>query len=274
MANCGGGGAGGRISVHARHRIDYGGLYRTVGGSSNTFNGGPGTVYTYQSKRGPQYREIKYNSNLNETDYKPQHSKIKIDNEMKISKSYAVIMDQNKEKSLYEFDELLVAGKAHVQFYHPFAASNLSVYAKEVTGDKTGVIRVHDRQSLFVFIVQSTHTYMDAPCGFYVSEYAEIILPSEVIIRGEEVTLRGRLRGAESIVIERDGNLIMQGTAHTADLSDEANWFHGHPFFPFTPGLFKVPILTVTNRGTLKISMNPVVPVMNVAGLRTKKGKF
>ena len=181
-------------------------------------------------------------------------------------------MDQNKEQSLYDVDELYVSGKAHVQFYHPYSSKNLSVYAREVTGDKTGVIRVNDKQSLFVFIVQSTHTYMDAPCGFYVSDYAEIILPSEVIIRGEAVTLRGRMRGCEKLVIERGGNLVIKGAAHTADIGDEANWFGGHPFFPFTAGLLKLPELSITNSGTFKVEMNPVVPVLEIAEFTVKKG--
>lgn len=260
--------------MHARHRIDYGGKFRSSGGSSNTYHGGPGTVYTYQSRRGPQYREIKYNPTLNETDYKPEHSRFMVSNEGKQTGSYGVIMDQNREQSLYDVDELYVGGKAHVQFYHPYAASNLSVYAREVTGDKTGVIRIHDRQSLFVFIIQSTHTYMDAPCGFFVSDYAEIILPSEVIIRGEDVTLRGRMRGCESLVIERGGKLAIQGAAHTAGLGDEADWFKGHPFYPFTAGLIKLPILSITNGGTFKVQMNPVVPVLEVAELSVKKGTY
>lgn len=272
---CGGGGAGGRIAVHARHRIDYGGRFRSSGGSgSNSNHGGPGTIYTYQSRRGPQYREIKYNLHLNTTDYKPEHSKIMVDNEGKLTTSYGVMMDEEKEQSVYDINEFYIGGKAHLQFYHPSTAKNLSVYAREVLGDKTGVIRVNDRQSLFVFIVQSTHTYMDAPCGFYVSDYAEVVLPSEVILRGEDVTLRGRMRGCETLVVERGGNIVIQGKAHTADIGDEADWFKSHPFYPFTEGLFKVPKLSVKNSGSFKVEMNPVVPVLEIAELNIKKGKF
>ena len=195
-----------------------------------------------------------------------------INNEAKSTGAYGVIMDQNKEQSLYDVDELYVSGKAHVQFYHPYSAKNLSVYAREVTGDKTGVIRVNDKQSLFVYIIQSTHTYMDAPCGFFVSDYAEIILPSEVIIRGEDVTIRGRVRGCETMVIERGGTVVIRGTAHTASIGDEANWFGGHPFFPFTPGLVKLPEISVTNNGNFKVEMNPVVPTLEIAEFTVKKG--
>ena len=229
-------------------------------------------MYMYQSRRGPQYREIKYNPSLNSTEYKPEHAKIKVDNEGVVSQSYAVVIDDLR--SLYEIEELLVAGKAHVSFYHPISAANLSIYAKEITGDKTGVVRVGNRQSLFVFIVQSTHTYMDAPCGFYVSEFGEMVLPTEVILRGEQVVLKGRMRGVETLVVERDGNLIVQGTAHTTDIGDEANWFVAHPFYPFTAGLFKIPKLSVNNRGTFKLEMNPVVPVLNVGELSIKKGNI
>ena len=83
--HCGCGGSGGRIGVHARHRIDYGGTFKSSGGKSNACSGGPGTVYTYQSRRGPQYREIKYNVHLNMTEYEPEHSAFSIDNEALVS---------------------------------------------------------------------------------------------------------------------------------------------------------------------------------------------
>ena len=178
-----------------------------------------------------------------------------------------------KDNVHYEFDEMLVEGKAHVAFYHPTRAANLTVYAREITGDKTGVIRLSARQRLFVFIVQSTHTYMDAPCGFYVDNYAELILPTEVILRGEETTLLGRVTGIESLVIERNGMLIVQGSAHTAKLADESKWFESNPFYPFTPGWIQIPKVKVTNKGSMKIDMNPVDPQLDIGELSIKKGE-
>ena len=123
----GGGGSGGRIGIHVDFKNKYGGTYRAVGGSGNSkaLVGGAGTVYKYESKRGPQYREIKYNPDGNFTDFKPEHSKVKIDNEGRDSNSPAVIME--KESLFYEFDEMQVAGKSHVVFYHPIGTRNVTV---------------------------------------------------------------------------------------------------------------------------------------------------
>lgn len=82
-------------------------------------------------------------------------------------------------------------GHATVTFYHPVGAKNVTVIAHEVTGDKTGLIKLSSRQRLFVFVVESTHTYMDAPCGFHVEEYAEIVFPTDVVLRGEVSIIKG-----------------------------------------------------------------------------------
>lgn len=86
-----------------------------------------------------------------------------------------------------------VENHATVVFYHPKLAKNVTVIAHEVTGDKTGIIKLTKRQRLFVFVVESTHTYMDAPCSFFVDDYAEIIFPTHVVLRGETSTIKGKI---------------------------------------------------------------------------------
>ena len=268
----GGGGAGGRIGIHVDFRNKFGGAFRAIGGQGNSKYraGGPGTVYKYESRRGPQYREIKYNPEGNFTEFKPEHSKVKVDNERRETESPAVIMEN--EKLFYEFDEMQVEGRSHVVFYHPRGARNVTVVAHEVTGDKTGVIKMTSRQRLFVFVVQSTHTYLDVPCGFYIDEYAEIVFPTEVILRGETTTLRGRMTGVERLLIERNGNILISGIAHTAKLPEEAKWYNDRPFDPFTPGLFLIPELIVNNQGILTIVMNPARGKIVASDVVLKKG--
>lgn len=84
------------------------GLLRSVGGHSSNmlYAGAAGTVYKYESRRGPQYRELKYNPNGNFSYFKPQHSKIKIDNEDINVAIHSVIMEDNTV--FYEFDEMQV----------------------------------------------------------------------------------------------------------------------------------------------------------------------
>lgn len=84
------------------------GLLRSVGGhsSSMSYAGAAGTVYKYESRRGPQYRELKYNPNGNFSYFKPQHSKVKVDNEDINVPIQSVIMEENTV--FYEFDEMQV----------------------------------------------------------------------------------------------------------------------------------------------------------------------
>lgn len=233
--------------------------------------GAAGTVYKYESRRGPQYRELKYNPDVNLTAFKPEHSKVKVDNEKNNVATPTVIMEN--QTVFYEFDEIQVEGHSTVIFYHPETARNVTVIAHEVTGDKTGIIKLVARQRLFVFVVESTHTYMDAPCGFHVEDYAEIVFPTEVVLRGERSTIRGRMTGVEKLVLERNGMVEFGGTVHTAQLPEESEWLADNPFDPFTPGLIIVPQLIINNVGVVKVKMTPVRAVLDIADTTVKKGK-
>ena len=269
----GGGGSGGRIGIHVDFANKYGGTFRAVGGKADTKvrAGGAGTVYKYESDRGPQYRELKYDPDGNFTGFKPEHSKVKVDNEGRKTDSPAVIMENRT--LFYEFDEMQIEGRSHVVFYHPQKARNMTVIAHEVTGDKTGVIKMTSRQRLFVFVVESTHTYLDVPCGFYIDEYAEVVFPTKVILRGETTTLRGRLTGVDMLEVERDGNILVSGTAHTAELPQHAKWYNDRPFDPFTPGLLLIPELVVNNRGTFEVFVTPYRAEILASEVLLKKGR-
>ena len=194
-----------------------------------------------------------------------------MDNENNNVATPTVIMEN--QTVFYEFDEMQVEGHSTVIFYHPETARNVTVIAHEVTGDKTGIIKLVSRQRLFVFVVESTHTYMDAPCGFHVEDYAEIIFPTEVILRGESSTIRGRITGVERLVIERNGVIEFGGTAHTAQLPEESQWIADNPFDPFTPGLIIVPQLIISNTGVVKVKMTPIRVVLDIADTNVKKGE-
>ncbi len=194
-----------------------------------------------------------------------------MDNENNDVDTPTVIMEN--QTVFYEFDEMQVEGHSTVTFYHPQKARNVTVIAHEVTGNKTGIIKLVARQRLFVFVVESTHTYMDAPCGFHVEEYAEIVFPTEVILRGESSTIKGRMTGVEKLVLERNGMVEFGGTAHTALLPDESQWLADNPFDPFTPGLIIIPQFIINNLGVVKVRMTPVRVVLDIADTSVKKGK-
>lgn len=168
----------------------------------------------------------------------------------------------------------MLSGHSTVIFYHPQNARNVTVIAHEVTGDKTGIIKLMARQRLFVFVVESTHTYMDAPCGFHVDDYAEIVFPTEVVLRGESSTINGRMTGVEKLVVERNGLIEFGGTAHTAKLPEQAKWLDDNPFDPFTPGLIIIPLFIINNVGVARIKMTPVRAVLDIADTTVKKGCY
>lgn len=89
------------------------GKFRSVGGivTGNSGNAGAaGTVYKYESRRGPQYRELKYNPEANLTSFKPEHAKVKVDNENNDVATPTVIMEN--QTVFYEFDEMQLEGRA------------------------------------------------------------------------------------------------------------------------------------------------------------------
>ena len=71
--------------------------------------GAAGTVYKFESRRGPQYRELKYNPDTNITSFKPEHAKVKVDNENNNVATPTVIMEN--QTVFYEFDEMQVEGE-------------------------------------------------------------------------------------------------------------------------------------------------------------------
>ncbi|XP_019646039.1 PREDICTED: uncharacterized protein LOC109486623 [Branchiostoma belcheri] len=272
----GGGGAGGRIGIHIRHQNNYGGKFTAQGGSGGNANvdevgdGAAGTVYKYESRRGPQYRELKYNPNLNVTVFKPDHSKLKIDNGEKDVDHPAMVMEVNT--TFYEFDEIQVEGYSYVHFYHPEEAVNVTVVAHELTGNKKGLIRVQNRQRLFIHIVESTHTYLDAPCSFHVDQGGEVVLPTTVVLLSEMTVLEGRMTGVEELYIERNGELRITGTAHTASLPEEAQWYSDDPFEPYTPGLITAGSLTVNNLGKVTVELTPIHAMFDIGVVEIKDG--
>ncbi len=273
-AGSGGGGGGGRIAVHIDYSNVFGGIYSARGGANGQGNlagaqvGGPGTVYKYESNYGPQYRELKYNPRLNRTALQPQHSKLLVDNQDLDTDNPAIVMEE--DTVYYELDETQVEGYSYIHFYHPPQAVSVNIVIHELTGNRKGLVRVQDKQRLVIHFVASTHTYLDAPCGFHVDHGGEVILPSTLIVLAEAVILEGCMTGVEELTVERGGEFIIQGEASTGHLPDDEDWYLGGPQTSHTPGFINLQILTITSRGTLTIATNPHVSRVYAADLFVK----
>lgn len=172
----------------------------------------------------------------------------------------------------YEFDEVQVEGYAYVHFYHPGSAANVTVVIHELTGNKKGMVRVQSNQQVLVNFVQSTHTYLDAPCGFHVDRGGELVLPTTVFITSEQWILAGRLVGVEDLIIERGAELILIQEAHTKDVQSVDMMYLKSELDSFTPGLVQFGALVVNNDGVLTTLTNPVKSYIMTSTTSVKNG--
>ena len=268
------GGSGGRIAVLIEFQNNYGGDYLAHGGRSGDSSlqnaGGPGTLYKYESRRGPVYRDLKYNPRLNETLVEPEHSKLTVENFDLQTTNPAVVMESGS--IYYEFDEVQVEGYSYVHFYHPKTAKIVTVLIHELTGNKKGMIRVQADQQVTVHFVASTHTYLDTPCGFHVDIDGEIVLPTTVIMLTEKTILGGGMVGVEQLIIERSAKFLIENEARTADVFDFEAGVIQTAVHGTDPGHLKVPKLSVNNLGLFIIDLNPREAHIDASEFIVRKG--
>ena len=268
------GGSGGRIAVLIEYQNHYGGKYLAHGGLSGTSvaqnAGGPGTVYKYESARGPAYRELKYNPRLNETLIEPEHTKLTVENHNLQTTNPAVVMETGSD--YYEFNETQVEGYSYVHFYHPDEVDVVTVVIHELTGNKKGMIRVQDHQQVTIHFVASTHTYLDAPCGFHVDAGGEIVLPTTVVMLTEKTILGGGMVGVEELFVERNAEFIIDNDASTADSFNFRPGVIQTKLFGTDPGHLAIPEFAVNNKGLFTIDMNPRDPLIDAAEFTVRNG--
>ncbi|KAK3101710.1 hypothetical protein FSP39_005732 [Pinctada imbricata] len=272
----GNGGSGGRIALHISARNIYGGQYLAHGGTGGSStnhtisDGGPGTIYKYESARGPTYRDLKYNPRLNATLIQPEHRKLTVENADLKTINPAMVMENNS--IYYEFDEVQVEGYAYVHFYHPTGVHNVTVIIHELTGNKKGMVRVQSRQQVIIHYVESTNTYLDAPCGFHVDSGGEIVLPTDVYITAERTILAGRMIGVEHFVIERQAEFLIMEHAHTKDIKSLTLWYTDSGAQSYTPGLVEISDVIINNKGILTLLIDPLSPTLSSGTTTVKNG--
>ena len=268
------GGSGGRIAVLIEFQNNYGGDYLAHGGHSGDSNlqnaGGPGTLYKYESHRGPVYRDLKYNPRLNKTLVEPEHRKLTAENFDLQTTNPAVVMET--DSIYYEFDEVQVEGYSYVHFYHPKTAKIVTVLIKELTGNKKGMIRVQADQQVSIQFVASTHTYLDTPCGFHVDIDGEIVLPTTVIMLTEKTILGGGMVGVEELIIEKNAEFVIDSDIRTADGFDFEAGVIQTTVHGTDPGYLQVPKLSVNNLGLFTIDLNPREAHIDASEFIVRKG--
>lgn len=265
------GGSGGRIAAHIESTNLFAGSYLAHGGTSGDGvaqnAGGPGTIYKYESSRGPTYRELKYDPRLGKTVIKPEHRKITVENSGLQTTNPAVLMEENSD--YYEFEEIQVEGYSYVHFYHPANAAIVQVIVHELTGNKQGMLRVQSHQQLMVNFVEATHTYLDSPCGFHVDPDGEIILPSTYVMLTEKAILGGVMIGVEDLIIERNAEFEIDKNASTLGVTAISM---GVLQTSLNEGLVDIPDISVNNLGVFTANMNPRHPIIKAGNLNVRNG--
>ena len=268
------GGSGGRISILIEFQNNYGGQYLAHGGISGNGNqqnaGGPGTVLKYESRRGPVYRDLKYNPRLNKTMIEPEHILLIVENYDLRTTNPAIVMENGSR--YYEFDEVKVEGYSYVHFYHPDDVKVVTVVIHELTGNRKGMVRVQDHQQVIVHFVASTHTYLDAPCGFHVDSGGETVFPTQLVLLTEKTIIGGAMVGVEELIIERNAEFVIDNDASTADNFNLNPGILQKGLTGTDPGHLKIPVVSVNNLGLFTIDMNPKEPLVAAADFTVRKG--
>ena len=213
----GGGGSGGRIGIHINFKHKYGGTFKTVGGSGNTY-GSSGTVYIEETGRSPQYADIKYDRFQNKTLFLALHKYLFIDNEDHVMPWSTVLIDQSR--ALWEFDELHLVRHSNLIAHRPHLSPNVTIIAHKFLGDGTGRVHVKIGQYLFVEVVESVSNETTAPCSFLVDIGGEILFPSTVYVRGTRSIINGRITGVEYLFIASGGQIEFSSSSQTAKIEN------------------------------------------------------
>lgn len=263
------GGSGGRIAVHIENTNLFAGNYLSHGGLGDVAQnaGGPGTIYKYESNRGPQYRELKYNPRLNRTNVEPEHEKLTVENGDLQTTNPAVIMESDTK--YYVFDEVQVEGYSYVHFYHPASADVVQVVIHELTGNKQGMVRVQSNQQLVVNFIEATHTYLDTPCGFHIDPDGEIVLPSTVVMLTEKTVLGGLMFGVEELIIDRNAEFVLDKSASTEPIE---HYKKGVMFTSHVPGFVSISTISINNLGIFSVDIDVNYPSINSGDLTVRSG--
>ena len=224
----GGGGSGGRIAVHINFDNRYVGRLNVVGGlgTGNLPSGAAGTVYLQENERGPQYAEVKYNPD-GTTTMTAEHRRLEVDNDdidshlyVGHSEPWLYTMLDEGSKEEYEFDEAELRGHANLMIEYPDGSESedvaVTVKIHLFQGDRTGVVRVRDRQELYVEVVESVSNETVAPCSFRIDNGSEVFFPSTVNLLGTRTVIAGQITGVEEMMIRGGSDVIFMSTATTA----------------------------------------------------------
>lgn len=198
-----GGGSGGRIAVDTPTENKYVGEYTAIGGDSGDpskdttqYSGGPGTVFLKDARN--QYA----------------HTQLRLDNK---GRTWDHCVTLNESLKSYTFDELYLARKAAIHLVPDGKPLNLTVH--KVEGDRTGLIHVHENQTLKAEFLDAVYTITRTAANFKLDKGANAIMATSVHVVGQgEVAFEwnGRLIDVQHFHVAYGRTIKIGFYAHTA----------------------------------------------------------
>ena len=229
-----GSGSAGRIALHIKTQNTYFGSYlafsKAADNPANT--GAAGTVYIKDVVKGFDRHRLLLNNLGGPTN------------------RYATV-EEGADVTDFAFDEVEVLRQASLHFV---TSVPTSVDARVLRGDRTGLIHLHDQQTMTAEHEESRLKAFTSGMNFVVDEGGELIVPAYTYVYGDHshaVRWFGRLTGVSLFVVGQDKSVYLGATAHTAYLQN------GTYLYVDTPGNIKFGTLDL--RGSSAMEFAPDV---------------
>lgn len=158
----------------------------------------------------------------------------------------------------FEFDEIEILQQASLQFISNLP---LHVYIKILNGDRSGLIHIHNKQTVIVQYEVSSPKAFISGISIIIDDGAELIVPSSMYIYGDQsyaLKWFGRLTGVSLFVLGQSKSVYLGSTAHTAFMQNGTYLYIG--------GKGNITFGTLDLRGSSSLEFGPDVAMHGEIG--------
>ena len=174
----------------------FSGSYLVLGGSSNNYPAGAGTVYLMDHGRGK--------------------SKLLVDNRLVGTTSAAERSEMKKMSWIFaatgvsslSFDELDIRGGGKLAAKTEVANSRLTWNVGTVSGDRTGMLFILKYQE--IDMTKGNGKQQELLWGLSVQQFGDLVLPANLNIYKIGIVVSGRIRGAKNVTIGPEGTFTVK----------------------------------------------------------------
>lgn len=194
-----GSGAAGRIALHIKSENTFQGSFMAYSEKADVAanTGAAGTVY------------------IKDVVKKFERQRLLVNNQGGPVNRFAVV-EEGSNVTAFQFDQMEILRQASLHF---ISSSSVSIDVRVLSGDRTGLIHIHDKQKLISEYEESRLKAFTTGMNFIVDEGGEIIFPAFMYVYGDHdhaVQWFGQLTGISLLVIGQDKSVLLGAKAHTA----------------------------------------------------------